>query len=232
MGDTLVSWSISTRPPRIGRHRLTVLTTTALSLGGLFAAAGPAAADAAPTLIATVTVGQDPQAVAITPDGAHAYVVNTDDTTVSVLNTATNTVSATIGGKTGVYPVDIAVSPDGTFAYLTTENEKFNGKNATNGQVSVIDTATDTVTDVINEVGQYPLFPTAIAISPDGTHLYITNLEAFTLSVVDIATGTVGATAPVGYAPDAVAVTPDGTRAYVTNTESNSVTVLDLVPTP
>ena len=44
---------------------------------------------------APITVGSRPIAVAITPDGKHAYVTNAGDGTVSVITTATGAVSAT-----------------------------------------------------------------------------------------------------------------------------------------
>jgi YVTN family beta-propeller protein len=59
----------------------------------------------------TITVGFAPNGVAITPeetdplehdDRRHpplAYVTNTDDSTVSVINTASNTVAATVPGR-------------------------------------------------------------------------------------------------------------------------------------
>lgn len=46
-----------------------------------------------------------------------AYVVNGVSRTVSMIDTAVNTVSTTIPG---VLPQKIAITPDGAFAYLTT----------------------------------------------------------------------------------------------------------------
>ncbi len=45
---------------------------------------------------ATITVGNAPIGVTITPDGKHVYVANNGDGTVSVIDTATGAVSATI----------------------------------------------------------------------------------------------------------------------------------------
>ena len=57
---------------------------------------------------APITVGKGPTTVAITPDGKHAYVINRDDSTVSVITTATGAVSApiTVSGlrRGGVHP--------------------------------------------------------------------------------------------------------------------------------
>jgi YVTN family beta-propeller protein len=80
--------------------------------------------------------------------------------------------------------------------------------------VSVIDTATDTVTATI-AVGTSPL---GVAISPDGTRAYIANVGdgnfydfKASVSVVSLTTDTVVANVPMNYYPSQwVAVTPDG----------------------
>ena len=65
----------------------------------------------------------------ITPDGTKAYVTTIFDN-VSVIDTATNTLSTTIG--VGNSPLGVAVTPDGTKAYVT---------NYDDATVSVINTA-------------------------------------------------------------------------------------------
>ena len=70
--------------------------------------------------------------MAITPDGAFAYVVINNFDVVSVIETASNTVVATV--TVGVRPVGVAITPDGAFAYVT------HGSFGT-GFVSVIETA-------------------------------------------------------------------------------------------
>jgi len=44
------------------------------------------------TVVKTISVGTDPLGVAVTPDGSKVYVANQSDNTVSVIDTATNTV--------------------------------------------------------------------------------------------------------------------------------------------
>ena len=104
-------------------------------------------------MLTTIGVGVDPFGVAVTPDGSRAYIANENYTSpqsvgsVSVIDTTTNTVTATIDFGSGKAPNDVAVSPDGTRAYVT---------NAGYGNsVSVIDTATNTVIDTI-AVGVQP----------------------------------------------------------------------------
>ena len=85
------------------------------------------------------------------------YVTNQNSDTVSVIDTATNTVVATIAVGDGPYAV--AVDPAGTRAYVA---------NLFSNNVSVIDTATNTVVATI-PVGNSPY---AVAVHPAGTRVY------------------------------------------------------------
>ncbi len=179
-----------------------------------------------------IKAGAVPLAVAITPDGRFAYVVNGGSNGVSVIDTATNTVVGVPGGSeiaVGPTPVAIAITPDGRFAYVV------NGGNATEpGGVSVIETATNTVVGVPGgreiAVGARPA---AIAITPDGRFAYVVNGDSNGVSVIDTATNevkTIGASTevPVGVQPRGIAITPDGRFAYVVNRSSESVSVIDI----
>ena len=106
-----------------------------------------------------------------------AYVTNLDDGTVSVIDTATNTVvgSITVGG----WPFGVAFLPNGTRAYVT---------DGYHNTVSVIDTVTKKVVGLPIAVGHYPV---AVAITPDGTRAYVTNGDDGTVSVIDTVTNTV-----------------------------------------
>jgi uncharacterized repeat protein (TIGR01451 family) len=140
-----------------------------------------------------------------------AYVPNEGSHTVSVIDTASNTVTATI--PVGFGPRGAAVTPDGAFVYVA---------NWISGTASVIDTASNTVTDTIL-VGAGPY---GVAVSPNGAFVYVTN-HSGTVSVIDTATNTVTATIPVGSGPIGVAVTPDGAFVYVANFGSTDVSVID-----
>jgi YVTN family beta-propeller protein len=56
-----------------------------------------------------VTVGNAPNSVAISPDNKWVYVSNRDDDTVSVINTSSNTVEATV--SVGSSPHLVLVKP-------------------------------------------------------------------------------------------------------------------------
>ncbi len=141
-----------------------------------------------------------------------AYVANAASATVSVIDTANNTVVSTVAVGTG--PYGAAVSPDGSHVYIV---------NDSSGSVSVIDTATGTVVVTVT-VGSVPY---GVAVSPDGSHVYVTNLSGNTVSVIDTATDTVVSTVRVGTGPTGVAVSPDGSRVYVANASSGTVSVID-----
>ncbi len=116
----------------------------------------------------------------------NAYVANSGSGTVSVIDTATDAVVATV--TVGTSPVGVAVSPDGSRVYVANENSD---------TVSVIDTATDTVAGTVN-VGT---FPVGVAVSPDGSQVYVADDVGNTVSVIDTATDTVAATVAVGTSP-------------------------------
>jgi YVTN family beta-propeller protein len=90
-------------------------------------------------------VGFLPVKTAITPNGATAYVADAGGKSVSVINTATNTVVATVA--VGADPVDVSISPDGVHAYVT---------NAGSNSVSVIETSTNAVSATV-PVGFLPV---------------------------------------------------------------------------
>ncbi|WP_292390242.1 YncE family protein [Methanosarcina sp. UBA5] len=131
-----------------------------------------------------------------------AYVANIDGNNVSVIDTATDKVVATV--NTGSSPQGIAVSPDGTRVYVT---------NCMSNSVSVIDAVKNKVIDTVY-VGSYP---TRVAVNPDGTKVYVTNVESKTISVIDTATNNVTAIVKVGNYPMDVEVAPDGKKAYLMN---------------
>ncbi len=84
--------------------------------------------------------------------GPQAYITNFSDNTVSVIDTASNTVTATV--PVGAGPRGVAVNPAGTFAYVA---------NRFSNNVSVIDTASNTVVATV-PVGRLPL-PSASSLA-------------------------------------------------------------------
>jgi YVTN family beta-propeller protein len=115
----------------------------------------------------SIAVGARPTGVAVTPDGAKVYVSNYLGDSVSVINTATNLVTATVA--VGRAPAGLAVSPDNFQVYVV---------NKVGNTVSVINVALDNVVGTVT-VGSGP---ESIAISPDGRRAYVTNAGAGTVT--------------------------------------------------
>jgi len=113
-----------------------------------------------------------------------AYVADLGSNNVSVIDTASNIVVATVG--VGNLPVAVAITPDGTRAYVT---------NKFSNTVSVIDTASNTLVATVVGLGSGP---SGVAITPDGTRAYVANYFSNTVSVIDTVSNTVVATVGVG----------------------------------
>jgi YVTN family beta-propeller protein len=182
------------------------------------------------SLLSPIVVGNFPTYVIFSPDGSKAYIANqaVNAYYVSVIATATNTVTATITSVP--YPFGgVAISPDGKTLYLT-------GVNASEDVVlAVIDTTSNTVSTTIF-LAKARHFPGKPAITPDGRFVYIP-LPRFQarlhdpIAMVNAATNQVVAPRTfVGAHPGAMAIRPDGKYAYVANYLDATVSVIDITP--
>ncbi|HKV19173.1 MAG TPA: YncE family protein [Mycobacterium sp.] len=143
---------------------------------------------AAQATVATIGVDGEPTAVAVSPDSARVYVTNAKfqrpTGTVSVIDAATNAVTHTI--PVGSSPMAIALSPNGKHAFVANYTDGVIMKDGkvvgyTGGTISIIDTDINKVVETV-KVGNYP---TGVAVTPDGAHVYVSNGEG-TVSVVKI----------------------------------------------
>ncbi|MBQ0984984.1 Ig-like domain repeat protein [Streptomyces sp. F63] len=172
------------------------------------AARHPQAAAAPGILTAlTITVGTNPFGLDV--GNGKLYVANNAANTVSVIDTATDTVVVP-AIPVGEWPYDVAVAPNGK-AYVT---------NSSAGTVSVIDTATDQVLTTV-AAGDFPAGAAAA-----GDKVYTVLSAGNAVAVIDTVTDQVADEIPVGENPIAVAVAPNG-KAYVTNSGDGTVSVID-----
>lgn len=133
-----------------------------------------------------------------------AFITNCGSNDVSVIDTASERVVATI--PVGACPYGVAVSPGGAHAYVTNRDDD---------SLSVIDATAFRETTRI-AVGTHPI---GVAVDPSGRRVYVANRRSDSISVVDTAARAVVATvsvASVARSPGGVAVHPDGSRVYVT----------------
>ncbi|MDB5157772.1 MAG: beta-propeller fold lactonase family protein [Mucilaginibacter sp.] len=95
-------------------------------------------------VINSILVGVGPTNLTISPDGKSVYVVNEDVQTVSVIDTKSQEVIATINLPGGDEPFSISITPDGKKVYVVNQN----------GLINVIDTSSNTVvTSITTTIG-------------------------------------------------------------------------------
>mgnify|MGYP001442278769 CR=1 FL=1 len=152
--------------------------------------------------IAEVVVGEHPAHVIADPQGARAFVTNSGDDTVTVVDLREQVAVGTI--PTGDYPHGLRMSPDGRVIYVA---------NVEDGSVSVIDTAQ------LTEVARIPVgkAPVQVGFTPDGSRVYVSLRDENRVAVIDTTTRTVIDRIQVGRNPIQVHATPDGRFVYVAN---------------
>ncbi len=165
----------------------------------------------------------EPFRIAINPAGTKAYVANSNSTTISIIDIATNTVTGVIGGFDG--PSGMVITPDGSTGYVN----NYGGPEGVGSGNAITVNVVDLVNNVI--VGDpivVGLAPAALAITPDGKFVYVMNYVngnpgAGTMIAIQTSDNTVVGTPLTGFSgPFGIAITPNGKYAYVTNFGSNN----------
>jgi YVTN family beta-propeller protein len=144
--------------------------------------------------IARIPVGAAPVQVGFTPDGARVYVSLRDENRVAVVDTRRREVVARIA--VGRNPIQLHATPDGRYVYVANQGTETEPDDT----VSVIEVAIGRVIDTIRTGrGAH-----GVAVSADGSRVFVTNIADSTVSVIDAATREVVATYPVGRGPNGV----------------------------
>ncbi len=186
-------------------------------------------------------------AVAASPDGANLYVASLYDDAVAVFARDFATGSVTlievqqqgVGGVDGItQPQAVAVSPDGKNVYVAgwaDDAVAVFARNPATGALSFVERQTHGVNGV-----DAMLAPWALAVSPDGAHVYVAgdhSLTVFTrnqqtgaLSVVETELNGINGVTGLEE-PHAVTVSPDGASVYVAGWLDDAVLVFARNPT-
>jgi YVTN family beta-propeller protein len=115
-----------TTPGSVSIINIPLCNATALPTNPNCDPTNPADATGFGQVLANVPVGVNPRMVAVLSDGTRAYVVNQADSTVSVVNLTTNTVTKTISVPATIHPNFIAViagTPTGKVYVTSPESE-------------------------------------------------------------------------------------------------------------
>ena len=145
--------------------------------------------------------------------GSDIYVGSDGASTVSVIDTASDKIVASI--EVGANPHGLAMSPDGKRVLVAGYGSS---------RALVIDTATDRV---LGEIA-VPQVHNA-TIGPDGRRAWVASQKqgAAAIVILDLQTFTQVGTVPLDKTPRALDASPDGKRVYFTLAGVNAVQVLD-----
>jgi YVTN family beta-propeller protein len=198
-------------------------------------------------LLKNLTILSAPMALMAMPVQAanyEVYVTNERSGDVTVINGSDFSIAATI--PVGKRPRGIHVSPDGKTVYVALsgtpieappridahgnpifERKKANDDDADADKaadgIGVLDVATKKLTGKLNAGSD----PEEFALSKDGRHIYISNEDTKTASVVSIAAAKLEHIIAVGQEPEGVTTTPDGRQFYVTCEAGGDIFVVD-----
>ena len=203
-------------------------------------ALNPASTSTASSIIRSATLGVLSAAcLLLLIPAAHAgraYVSNEDGHSVTVIDTDTNEVVATVA--VGKRPRGIRLNHDGTRLYVAVsglpkcppsvpdeECAKLERDLKADG-VAVIDTRTLKLVQLLKAGSD----PEQFDLSKDGRVLFVANEDTGQATVLDVHDGTIKAQIPVGREPEGVGVSPDGRWVLVTNESDNAVSVIDAHP--
>lgn len=173
------------------------------------------------TVSAPVAVGAHPFGLAYSADGKTLFAANWGEASISTIDVTAATVRATIA--VGKHPEALALSRDGTRLYVSETDDD---------SIGIVDTATRVRASgiAVSPFASIPsgpvagMSPTAIAISRDGTRLYVAESAINAIGVVDLnpTQPHLLGVLPTGWYPTAIVVGADGTTLDVVNGKGES----------
>lgn len=162
---------------------------------------------------ATIPTAAGPHRLVLSPDGRYVYVVNTDADRLSIIGTKEGRqIKSVLVGKK---PYDVVLSHEAPLLWVA---------NSGSDSVEAIDSRTGEpvalvpvpVTAQTAMTGLHPMgrmmaagrtMPHGLAVTPDDRELWMADIDANTVSIIDTADRKIVATLPVGQGPHLVIIT-------------------------
>ncbi len=145
----------------------------------------------AKSAVKTIATAPGAEGIDVMPNGRAVWVVNRASDSISEIDAATDTVTATFPSQ-GKFPIRVKFTSDGKLALVS---------NAQSNKVTVFEVATRRPLGDI-EVG---VMPVGIQITPDGKLAYVANTNENKLSVLEISSRKAIGTFTTGTEPDGMA---------------------------
>ena len=160
------------------------------------------------------------------------YVTNEGSGDLTVIDATAQSAVATI--RLGKRPRGLKASPDHTRLYVALSGSPIAGPGVDEKTLPPADKSADGigVFDLLQgkllKVLPSGSDPETVAVSADGTQVFVANEDAALASIVDVADGHIAHTFKIGDEPEGTGVTPDGRQLWVTSEEDGAVFVIDL----
>jgi len=158
-------------------------------------------------LTKTIAVGQGPQYDILTPNGRELWVANNGADTLTVIDTASAQVTATV--KVGKFPHSLVVTRDGSRVYVLVEDTEFEDGAPHSGGLAIIDAIHKSVIRHI----PVPDRTDELALTHDDRQLYMTRVY-YGVYAFDTQTEELQQVIPTR-CPIGIAISRDDTRMFV-----------------
>ena len=147
-------------------------------------------------VLPSITVGLNPNWVAVTNDGKTAYVANKGSSSITPIDVASNTAGAAISVPGP--PIQMQIAPDGTMAFVAIAGSSPEIDAVVPMDLTVTPGIVGPAIDLVAKSQ-----PHWIGFTPDGTTAYVVGNGNSTLTPITVATGVPGTPIQVSSDPDA-----------------------------
>jgi len=164
---------------------------------------------ASATTLDEIRVGRDPRSLTLGPDGQRLYITNQASATLTILDIHPLEMHAAL--RVGPDPYGVVADPADRLVYVAASGAD---------RIDVVDTELAQVVDTIAVQAR----PKGLAVTDDGTQLYVTHELSGVVSVLDLVQRTVLQvidTGPESNRAQRIVVHPPTSRAYLPHIRSN-----------